>query len=263
MGQVYCVEQATLGRAYALKVLHADVVQRDPNSVERFVREARAASRIRHPNIVDVFDFGYLADGRPYFVMELLDGHSLGDRIDRDGALDVAEALALAGQLVVALAAAHDVGVVHADVTPGNIFVVGDATPHVKLVDFGLAELHDNQQLEVASGFVMGTPHYVSPEQLTGRRATEHSDQYAVGCVLFEMLAGQPPFRHPDLPALCRQHIFEDAPAVASPLGLLPTGVKQIVARCLAKSPADRFTGMAELAEHLDAAAQLLALGVI
>ena len=123
MGRVYRVDHVTLGRPYALKVLHSEVLQRDPRSIDRFVREARAASRIRHPNIIDVFDFGYLADGRPYFVMELLEGESLGD-VDRPGARSRPSAhSSYAKQLRGALSAAHEAGVIHSDVTPSNILV--------------------------------------------------------------------------------------------------------------------------------------------
>src|SRR5690606_3682569 len=139
MGTVYQVEHIALGRTYALKVLRSKVLGGDATSAQRFLREARTAARIRHPNIVDVFDFGYMPDGRPYFVMEMLEGESLATRVDR-GALDPAEVVTIARQLATALAAAHDRGVIHADVTPSNVLVLGTDDLHVKLVDFGLAE---------------------------------------------------------------------------------------------------------------------------
>jgi len=156
MGSVYRVEHATLGRAHALKVLHGKVLRRDAGSIDRFLREARAASRIQHPHIVDVFDFGYLPDGRPYFVMELLAGDSLGDLIDR-GPMQPAQAVSIARQLAEALAAAHDHGVIHADVTPSNVLVANGT--HVKLVDFGLAELREMRvDRDEAPDYVLGTP---------------------------------------------------------------------------------------------------------
>ena len=139
MGGVYLAEHATLGRRYALKVLHGHVLAKDASSVDRFLREARAAARIHHPHIVDVFDFGYLPDGRPYFVMELLDATSVADLVE-SGALAVSQAVAIARQLAEALAAAHEAGVIHADVSASNV-LVNARGDHVmtKLVDFGLA----------------------------------------------------------------------------------------------------------------------------
>jgi serine/threonine protein kinase len=249
MGRVYRVDHITLGRPYALKILHSEVLQRDPRSIDRFVREARAASRIQHPNIIDVFDFGYLADGRPYFVMELLAGESLGDLIDHHGPIEPEKALSFAKQLAAALSAAHEAGVIHSDVTPSNILVTGD---RVKLVDFGLAELLESQIIDEAATHVMGTPRYVAPERLLGRAATEACDQYALGIVMFEMMAGITPFHAPDLRALCRQHISEPVPELVSPFGPLPPELDKFMSRCLAKSPAHRFPTMASFAAELD-----------
>lgn len=249
MGRVYRVDHITLGRPYALKVLHSEVLQRDPRSIDRFVREARAASRIRHPNIIDVFDFGYLLDGRPYFVMELLEGESLGDVIDHGGPIEPERALSFVKQLSGALCAAHEAGVIHSDVTPSNILVTAD---HVKLVDFGLAELLESQIIDETATHVMGTPRYVAPERLLGRAATEACDQYALGIVMFEMIAGITPFHAPDLRALCKQHISEPVPELLSPFGPLPAELDRFISRCLAKSPAHRFPTMASFAAELD-----------
>src|SRR6185503_20354018 len=174
MGTVYRVEHAVLGRQYALKVLRAKVIERDQSAAQRFVREARAAARVRHPHIVDVFDFGYLADGRPYFVMELCEGESLSTLIRR-GPLQPADAVTIARQMAQALAAVHDHGVVHADVTPSNALVVSKDPIHVKLLDFGLAAIADETFDEDNSDFVLGTPAYISPEQLLGLPATDRS----------------------------------------------------------------------------------------
>ena len=255
MGRVYKVEHLTLGREYALKVLHSEVVQRDPRSIDRFVREARAASRIHHPNIIDVFDFGYLGDSRPYFVMELLDSTSLGDYIDQNGPLEPTRALEIARQLVDALSAAHEAGVIHADVTPSNILVAGSS---VKLVDFGLAELSEAVQVDETATHVMGTPRYVAPERLLGRASSEACDQYSLGIVIFEMLAGLTPFNAPDLKTLCRQHIQEPPPSVLSPFVPLPPELDRMLARCLEKSPGQRFPTMAALAAALQEVAWLV-----
>jgi len=258
MGCVYEVDHVTLGRRYALKVLHGEVLERDPRSIDRFVREARAASRIHHPNIVDVFDFGYLADGRPYFVMELLEGTSLGDMIDDTGAIEPARAVAMVRELVDALRAAHESGVIHADVTPSNILVDGD---HVKLVDFGLAELLADLELDETATHIMGTPRYVAPERLQGRLASEACDQYSLGIVLFEMIAGVTPFHHPDMRTLCRQHIQEPLPALLSPFTPLPDELERLIIRCCAKSPAQRFPTMRALGAELARVAWILESG--
>ncbi len=254
MGTVFSVEHVALGRKYALKVLRSKVVDRDPTSAQRFLREARAAARIRHPNIVDVFDFGYVPDGRPYFVMELLEGESLADRVER-GALPPGDVVGIARQLALGLAAAHDCGVIHADVTPSNALIVGaptDEVLHCKLVDFGLAELAGESFQSEESDFVLGTPAYISPEQLRGLAPTDRSDQYGLGAVLFELLAGHPPYQDTDLRALCMKHIQAPIPPVTSPHGPLPGKLADVITTCLQKSPGQRFPGMRAMIAALD-----------
>ena len=251
MGTVYRVEHAILSRPYALKVLRSRVFDRDPTAGPRFLREARAASRVRHPNIGDVFDFGHLPDGRPYFVMELLEGSSLADRL-LHGAMEVGDVVAIARQLGAALSAVHDHGVVHADVTPSNALVVSDDPVHVKLIDFGLAAIVDEAFFENDTDFVLGTPAYISPEQLRGLPATDRSDQYGLGAVLFELLSGQPPYVNPDLRALCMMHIEAPIPVVTSPHGPLPAKLAEVITTCLQKSPQQRFPGMRAMLAALD-----------
>jgi serine/threonine protein kinase len=258
MGTVFEVEHIALTRRYALKVLRTKVIERDPGAAQKFLREARTAARVRHPNIVDVVDFGHLADGRPYFVMELLEGQSLADLV-AGGALPAADVVMIARQLANALAAAHDRGVVHADVTPSNVLVVDagndPAHPselHVKLVDFGLAELAGEGLRDENPEFVLGTPAYISPEQLRGLAPTDRSDQYGLGAVLFELLTGHPPFHHDDLRSLCMMHLTAPIPAVESPHGPLPPKLADIVTTCLQKTPQARFPGMRALLVALD-----------
>ncbi|MEZ4363644.1 MAG: serine/threonine-protein kinase [Kofleriaceae bacterium] len=245
MGSVYKAEHVSLGRVHALKVLQGAVLARDQDASERFLREARAASRIQHPNIVDVFDFGYLRDGRPYFVMELLSGSSLGDMIDR-GALQPSEAVSIARQLGSALAAAHERGVIHADVTPSNVLVSDDPHRAVKLVDFGLAELRDGleRQADPSTEYVLGTPCYISPEQIRGHGATEQSDQYSLGIVLFEMLTGHPPFQDRNVRSLCIKHLRDPVPELQSPHGALPPELTALLQKCLEKSPVQRYASL-------------------
>jgi len=251
MGTVYRVEHAVLGRQYALKVLRAKVIERDQSAAQRFVREARAAARVRHPHIVDVFDFGYLADGRPYFVMEICEGESLLTLIRR-GALQPADAVSIARQMAQALASVHDHGVVHADVTPSNALVVNKDPIHVKLLDFGLAAIAGEAFDEDNSEFVLGTPAYISPEQLSGLPATDRSDQYGLGCVIFEMLAGHPPYVHESVRELCMMHVQAPVPVAESPHGPLPPMLADVISTCLQKSPQQRFPGMRALLAALD-----------
>ena len=258
MGTVYRVDHVALGRAYALKVLRSRVFEKDPTAGQRFLREARAAARVRHPNIGDVFDFGHLTDGRPYFVMELLEGESLGDRVAR-GALEPADVVTIARQMASALATVHDHGVVHADITPSNALIISTEPLHVKLIDFGLAAIAGEGIPEQEGDFVLGTPSYISPEQLRGLPATDRSDQYGLGAVLFELVAGHPPYIHEELRELCMMHIQAPIPVVESPHGPLPPKLADVITTCLQKSPQQRFPGMrAMLAalEEIDRGAQ-------
>jgi len=251
MGTVFQVEHATLGRTYAMKVLRRKVVEREPDAVEQFLREARTAARIRHPNIVDVFDFGYMADGRPYLVMELLEGESLADMVDR-GPLQIRDVVHIAKQLASGLAAAHECGVIHADVTPSNVLVLKGPGPHAKLVDFGLSKLAGDGLMDEIPEYVLGTPAYISPEQLRGLTATERSDQYGLGAVLFELIVGHPPFEHKDIRELSMMHLMAPVPAIESPHGPLPSKLADVVNTCLQKRPQSRFPSVRALLSALE-----------
>jgi len=251
MGTVYRVEHTVLGRQYALKVLRPKVVERETTAAQRFVREARAAARVRHPHIVDVFDFGHFPDGRPYFVMELCEGESLIDLVRRSP-LQPAQVVTVARQIATALAAVHDHGVIHADVTPSNVLVTATNPLHVKLVDFGLAAIAGEVFYEEETDFVLGTPQYISPEQLHGMPATDRSDQYGLGCVLFELVTGAPPYRHDSIRELCMMHIQAPIPMPASPHGPLPGKLADVIRTCMQKSPQQRFPGMRAMIAALD-----------
>ena len=252
MGNVYEVVHERLHRRHALKVLQGWVLERDRASVERFLQEAQAAARIRSPHIVEIFDFGHLADGRPYFVMELLEGESLAALIAR-GPLAPSHAVAIAYQLAQALAAAHARAVIHADVTPSNILVTNS---HVTLIDFGLAHLLHDGRPGARSDEVNGTPAYLSPERMQGFAPDEASDQYACGIVLHEMLAGAPPFSGTHL-QIGMAHLDVVPPPVTSPYGQLPRKLIAIVARCLAKDPRERFCDMQALCDELGSIEEL------
>lgn len=247
MGDVYEVEHSTLRRRAALKILQTEVAKRDADSHERFIFEAQATARIKHPNVVEIYDFGYLPDRRPYFVMEMLHAEPLGDIMDR-GAMTVATAVNLAIQIANGLGAAHERGVIHADVSPLNVLVERGVA---KVIDFGLARFQETAAPLEPAEHITGTPSYVSPEQLQGYAAIEASDQYSLGCVLFEMIAGYPPFEGDDTVDICVGHVKKPAPRVKSPLGPVPSAVATVIARCLSKHPKMRYASMTALVEAL------------
>jgi serine/threonine protein kinase len=254
MGDVYEAVHEVLGRRHALKVLarRAQELDRTPEPgggepASRFVREAQAVARLRHPHIVELYDFGYLPDRRPYLVMELLAGVSLGDVL-RGGALPAPAALSVASQLAGALAVAHECGVVHGDVTPSNV-LLDDG--HVTLIDFGLAQLREARRSDEPTDEVYGTPHYIAPEQVRGYGVTEMTDQYAFGIVVHEMLAGAVPFAGATTRDTCLAHLHSPVPALESPFGPVSPRLDALIARCLAKSAASRWPSMHVVAMQL------------
>ncbi len=247
MGDVYEAVHEKLGRRHALKVLARRAQQRDEMYVERFLREAQAVARLRHPHIVEIYDFGYLPDRRPYLVMALLAGVSLGD-ILCGGPLPVAAAVSVASQLAQALAAAHARGVVHGDVTPSNV-LLDDG--HVTLIDFGLAQLREAQLTSEPADEVYGTPSYIAPEQVRGYGATEMTDQYAFGIVVHEMLAGAVPFCGATTHDTCIAHLHSPVPPLESPFGVVSPRLDALIARCLAKKAEDRWPSMEAVATQL------------
>ncbi|MCE9572170.1 MAG: HDOD domain-containing protein [Deltaproteobacteria bacterium] len=251
MGRVYAAEHVLLRRRVAIKVLEPQFA-RDPETVARFVEEARAVNSIRHPNIVDITDFGEV-DGRPYYVMELLDGETLAARIQRIGKLEPADAVAVGAQVASALAAAHDHGVVHRDLKPDNIFLCNhpDYPDRVKVLDFGVAKLlrrdATDSPAQTEAGRVLGTPFYMSPEQSLGTALDHRTDVYALGVVLFECLTGAVPFDRPTAMQVLMAHI-NDVPPRMSALGHdVPAMLEDVVQRALAKRPAERFEDMRHL----------------
>ncbi len=243
MGTVYEADHLLMGRTVALKVLHP-LFAHDPETVQRFRHEARAAGSIGHPNICEIYDAGQLDDGSPYLVMKRLRGETLADRIERETALPLVEVVDLALQVLSALAAAHEEGIVHRDIKPDNIFLaerVGFA-PLVKLLDFGISKnaAHDDLRLTRA-GMVMGTPYYMAPEQARGEAVDARIDLYAVGAVLYESLTGRRPFDSDELAELLRLVLFEAPRPMRALRPSLPGPVELVVARALAKDRAARF----------------------
>ncbi|HVV88436.1 MAG TPA: serine/threonine-protein kinase, partial [Kofleriaceae bacterium] len=256
MGAVYTAVHTLLGRRAAVKVLLAEL-STNQELVQRFFNEARAATAIKHPSIVEIYDFGWAPDGSAYIVMELMEGEPLAARLARLRRLPVATALTIARQVANALAAAHRAGIVHRDLKPDNVFLVSDIEvvggERVKLLDFGIAKLAaDGGVSKTTTGAIMGTPLYMSPEQCEGARKVDHrADLYSLGCMLFEMIGGRPPFQSEGVGGLIGMHLHVPAPHLRSVAPDAPAEVEAIVAKLLAKNPADRYQSADELAAEL------------
>jgi tetratricopeptide (TPR) repeat protein/predicted Ser/Thr protein kinase len=255
MGEVYRARDTRLGRDVAVKVLPETIAR--GSAWERFEREARAASALSHPHICAVYDVGE-ADGRPFLVMELLEGKTLRDYIGK-APMEPAAAVALAEQIADALEAAHAKGITHRDIKSGNIMVI--ARDHVKVLDFGLAKyavtgvvtnLDETRTLDslTAVGLVVGTPHYLAPELLQGKDADARSDLWALGVVLYEMLSGRLPFRGPTVFEVSSAILHEDPPPLPANV---PSRFREIVERCLEKDPNERYQSVGEVHAALEA----------
>jgi serine/threonine protein kinase len=252
MGRVYEAEHVEIGKRVALKVLHP-VYTRTPEVVERFRREARAASRIGHPNIVDVTDSGTTADGSVYFVMEYLEGVELASVIAEQGALDIGRALAIASQICRAVAAAHAQGIIHRDLKPENVFLIareGNAD-FVKVLDFGIAktaELEEARDRKLTHpGMAMGTPEYMAPEQAAGKPYDHRIDVYSTGAILYEMLTGVPPFDGENFMEILTKKATQTPQAPGALRSDLPPEIERIVMHALASDPAERPPSMEAL----------------
>jgi len=254
MGSVYAAVQPVIGKRVAIKVL-APHIASNPELVRRFVDEARAVNKIGHPNIVDIFSFGWLPDKRHYFAMEFLDGQSLADRLKR-GPFQADEARRLLRQICQALEAAHRQGIVHRDLKPDNIWIVqpqhGDS--YAKLLDFGIAKLMGDadEGQRTQTGIVMGTPAYMSPEQCRGVNVDKGTDIYALGMILYEMFAGKLPFQG-SFAELITHHLMT-VPDPPSRHRSVPRALEQLILRCVDKDPAQRPQSAEELGRALEAA---------
>ena len=249
MGMVYLGRHVTLDRAIALKVLKPDLSENE-EVVERFLREARAASRIGHEHIVDIIDVGRTASGITYFVMERLEGQELESLLDREGRLPWARARGILIQVARALGAAHQAGVIHRDMKPSNVFLIerGGNPDYVKLLDFGIAKIEGQAGL-TQTGMIFGTVGYMAPEQAMGAQVDHRIDIYALGCLAFEMLVGRLPFEHKDPHKVLDMHIetLPPRPRALAPYADIPSAVEELILQALAKAPEDRLQTLAAL----------------
>ncbi len=260
MGFVYLAEHTRLGRKVALKMLRADSAG-SPGAVKRFFVEARAVNQIKHENIIEITDFVEDERGRNYYIMEHLEGRTLSEEIGEKGAMSARRAMAIAAQAASALAAAHAAGVVHRDLKPDNVFLTtrGERKDVVKLLDFGVAKLAgplpDLQKLhKTAAGAILGTPEYMSPEQVSGKEVDYRSDLYSLGVIMFEMVTGKKPFQAKTFGEMVIKHLtvkpprpsqLKDAPV------RLPRVFEDLILQCLEKDPARRPRDAKEIEDRL------------
>jgi hypothetical protein len=253
MGLVYRAEQRILGRTVALKVIRPEIAE-SGDYRSRFLREARFAAAVDHPHVVSVFDTGE-QDGRLYLTMQWVDGTELGTLIEREQRLAPERTVLIGVQLAGALQAVHDAGLVHRDVKPSNVLVrdIG-GRDHAYLTDFGIAKAPDAQDSLTRTGWVIGTPGYLSPEQIRGEQPGPRSDLYALGCVVFQALTGQPPFQGDSDLAVRWAQASTPPPPASSLCPALGSRYDAFLARALAVDPQDRFTSGTGFAEALQSA---------
>lgn len=240
MGAVYRAQRTIIGDDVAIKSLHFN--QNESPEADRFRREARAAARLKHAHAVSIFDFGISDDGRQYLVMELVDGESLRQLIKRQGRLSPAFAAVIISQVCAALDEAHRYNIVHRDIKPDNIIVdLRGSKPEVTVLDFGIAKLRgDSATTLTQTGSILGTPHYMSPEQCLGEELDGRSDIYSLGIVLYELLAGVVPFNSPISTAVVVQHVNQPPPSLRGLDPAIPWSVERAVLHALEKRPEAR-----------------------
>ena len=257
MGMVFAAEHVRLKRKVAVKVL-AQHLATIGNALARFHREAEIISQLQHPHIVHVIDFDTTSEGAPYLVMELLEGESLAERLDREHRLPMTEAVRIASQAASALSAAHAASVVHRDLKPGNIFLVRmpGQPAFVKVLDFGISK---NLTAAGLTGEfdVLGTPDYMAPEQARGltARVDHRADQFALSAITFEMLSGVLPFAGDDVGSVLSRVINDDPPPLSQVAPYLPAEIDPVLKRALSKDPAARFPTVGDFAAALAIAA--------
>jgi serine/threonine-protein kinase len=255
MAAVYAAQHPVIGKRVAIKVI-SENLSRDPALVRRFVDEARAVNKIGHPNIIDIFAFGQLPDGRQYFVMEFLEGETLAARLGR-GPFTMTEARRLFVQAASGLEAAHREKIVHRDLKPENLWVAQPkhGESYMKILDFGIAkllELTEGRNL-TETGVVIGTPHFMSPEQCTGQNVDHRTDLYALGVILYRVFAGRLPFEGRTFAEVVAQHLTVQPPPPSSLQAMSPA-LENLIVGCLDKDPARRPQTAAEVGRRLEEA---------
>ncbi len=262
MGRVYEARHVRIkNKRFAVKTLHPEF-SRHAEVLARFAREAEASATIRSPHVMQVYDVDETPDGRPFMVGEFLEGRELADFLTDVRRLSVPLAVRVARQLCAGLGAAHELGIVHRDMKPENVFLTGDlSSPVAKIIDFGISKSGDAIGSNLTkTGMIMGTPSFMAPEQARGDKVTHLCDVYATGAILYTMLTGQRPFDKPDATATLTAVLLEEPPRPRSLEPSIPEGLETIVQRAMAKEPADRFATLAELDHELlayDEAAKL------
>lgn len=248
MGVVHRGVDLRLERPVAVKLVRPDVAEGGTQK-ERFLREAKRTAQLRHPGIVEVYDFGQTEEGEAFFVMELLDGESLSSRVRREGRLPESLAVHIATQICAALAVAHDAGIVHRDLKPANVLLVrsGADDARVKIVDFGVAKKLGGGTQLTESGMLVGTVDYMAPEQIRGDEIDGRVDVYALGAMLTAMLTGRPPFEADNVATIVHNHLSVTPRSVRERVPGISPALEAIVGRCLFKDPASRFATMSEL----------------
>jgi serine/threonine protein kinase len=256
MAIVYLVRNAA-DKLLAMKILNGEYTN-DHEANERFEREARIIRRMRHRGIISVFDFGKMPDGRAYFVMEFVEGESLLSVLEREVQLSMARTCRIFLQICDAMAHAHNIGIVHRDLTPSNVVLLSECenSDQVKIVDFGIAQINqtwsETDSRLTKEGQIFGSPAYMSPEQCLGQKIDHRSDIYSVGCVMYQSLCGVPPFTAEHLLALLYKHVNETLPtAIPVSSGKISPKLEKIVLRTLCKDPNERYQSMVDMESEL------------